>query len=188
MADDALEAFVRSTGIRDTEALRFVIIDAIDRIRTRERTEDAKAVRLASLSRQYLDDWIFDTITVAGRFPPPDDVRTYDGLIESSGAVISKYATRPHVRVIIEGPRGTQFKMGIVLMCKQHPTQHEIRFSSFEVHVAVDAIPASLGTEVQVELTRAVFKMLRKEHSKFIHKMKRYCSDIEQAVIRQITG
>ncbi len=186
MADDALTTFVQSVPIRDKEALRFVIIDAIQRIQTREREEDARDAKLTALSQKYLREWTFDTITVTGRFPPSDHVRLYDGVIESSGVITKKYSMRPHIRIIMEGPRGTQFKMAVVLMCKHHLTQRELRFSHFELHVAVEAVPTSLGADVQTELVRAAFAMLRAEHPRFLCNMKRYCGNLEDTVTAQI--
>jgi hypothetical protein len=184
MSSDALDEYIQTTGVRDIDALRFAILDVVDHMLDHEAKLAAEDARLARLSRQYLNDWNFTEVTVAGRFPPLEKSREYDGRIESGGAVADKYYCNPHMRVILNGPRQATFKLGIYLDYKKVLHPHVMRFGDFKLNIAIDAFGVDLTQ--QRELLKRVFVYLKKDQSRFVNRMNRYCDDLERAVTAQL--
>lgn len=186
MAGDILDDYVQSTGVYDKTGLRQAILGVVDRFKHSQTEEQRQRAHWAKLSSDYLDDWTITELRTSGRFPPTNNERHYDGLVETPRDIHLKYATHPHVRIVLEGPRGTQFRLAIMLEYKYQIMMHKVLFSNFKVVFAADAVPSSLGVDVQETLVASIFKMLKNEHALLVRKMEHHCPNLERAVIRQL--
>lgn len=184
MASDALDDYIRTSGVRDADALRFAILDAVDYMLDHEAKLLAEQQYLERMSEEYMAEWKLRDVTVMGRFPPLNKAREYDGRIESGGVVADKYHFNPHMRIVLDGPGQRTFKLGVYLDYKKVLRPHVLCFGDFKINVAVDVLPkGSISMEEQKELVRRVFNYLRREQSRFVNRMNRYCDNLESEIV-----
>lgn len=185
---DLLGAYIETTGVRDARRLRTAILHVVDTFMAQDMYEIAQEQLMKELSERFLKEWTFESIKVGGHFPPASGHRHYDGVVETSRAVSARYAQPPHVRVVLDGPRGTQFKLAVVLNCKQTLMPREMKFSEFRINVAIDAAPESLGVDVQRNLIIDICNVLKHQYAHFVRKIHRHCSDLQQVLLNELTA
>lgn len=186
MADDHLRDYILQAGLSDCPELRGELAAVVQRFRHKEEQEKARALERQYLSKTYFGDWSIETFAISERFPPSGNEREYDGVIESCRDVNNKYARRPHVSIVLNEPRGAQFKLAVMLDYQYQMNSRKVFFSDFRLLIAVEPTPPTLGADVQRELIESAFRMLNDHYPVFVKKMKRYSPRLEHTVMQQV--